>query len=188
MQKDDKAFRWGVILLDALLIIGLLAAAIIANRANRQGEDTPRPVSASQPPEGVLRQTVQTQPIQPPEEPKENSEAEDPNRLAPGSFQVTMTTTWNFPDAESAAEDSYVENAVNNAYDIRFRIVLAEEEDTELYVSPLLPVGSYTAGIRLQKELEPGTYPCVAVYTLYTPGTEEEAGKVRVALSCIVGE
>ncbi|MCR4617780.1 MAG: hypothetical protein K5669_06305 [Lachnospiraceae bacterium] len=109
------------------------------------------------------------------------------NQVAPGNFQVTMTTEWNYPDINTPAEDSYVENGTNNTYDASFLIVLADDESQALYSSPLMPVGSFMKDIPIKARLVPGTYDCVVIYTLYAPGTEEKAGTIRVALTINIG-
>lgn len=117
------------------------------------------------------------------EEPDTDSSKESTEKVAKGNFQVTMSTEWNYPDPDTPAEDSYVENARNNSYDTRFIVALADDESNVLYESPLMPVGSCLSGIPLHGKLSSGKYNCVVVYTLYRPGTEEEAGNVRIGLT-----
>ena len=109
-------------------------------------------------------------------------------KVPEGNFQVTMTTTWNYENIDIPAEDSYVENAWNNTYDMTFTVMLAEDESKVLYSSPRMPVGSYMTKIPIKNvALETGSYDCVVAYNLFTPDTDEEIGNVRVGLKINIG-
>lgn len=86
-------------------------------------------------------------------------------KTPPGSYEVAMSTLWNFGDGESISEDAYVENSISNTNDVFFDVKLAETDEV-IYKSPLLPVGSHVENIALEKKLEKGTYDCIVVYSL----------------------
>jgi hypothetical protein len=106
--------------------------------------------------------------------------------VAPGSYEVTMNTTWNFKDGTSASDNAYVENSVDNTNDVYFDITLADTEEN-IYSSPVIPVGSHLEDITLDKALEDGTYDCVITYTLVDED-QNPLSTVRVKLTIVVGE
>ena len=191
LTENNKIRTILLVVLGIVVIMAVVLGIVISkNRSTtgisedtQQGEGLAASLSSE---EGELREVLQTpasaDPTESPDKPSEVVKVPD------GNFQITMTTEWNYPDINTPAEDSYVENAKNNTLDTRLSIVLAEDESVILYESPLLPVGSYTAGIPLKTELAPGTYDCVAIYTLYAPGSTESSGSVRVSLTINIGE
>jgi hypothetical protein len=106
--------------------------------------------------------------------------------VAPGSYEVTMNTTWNFKDGTSASDNAYVGNSATNTNDVYFDITLADT-DENIYSSPVIPIGSHLENITLDKELEDGTYDCVITYTLVDE-EQNPLSTVRVSLTIVVGE
>ena len=100
---------------------------------------------------------------------------------APGSYEVTMNTTWNFADGSSASENAYVENSISNTNDVYFDITLADTEE-KIYSSPVIPIGSHLENITLDKKLEKGSYDCVVTYTLVDE-EQKPLSTVRVSLT-----
>jgi hypothetical protein len=109
----------------------------------------------------------------------------DDERVAPGSYEVTMNTTWNFKNASSASDNAYVENSTSNTNDVYFDITLANTEE-KIYSSPVLPVGSHLENITLDKALDDGTYDCVITYTL-VDDEQNALSSVRVSMKIVVG-
>lgn len=105
--------------------------------------------------------------------------------VAPGSYEVTMNTTWNFADGASASSNAYVANSVSNTNDVYFDVTLADTEET-IYSSPVLPIGSYINDITLDKELADGTYDCVVTYTLIDK-EQNPLSTVRISLTIVIG-
>ncbi len=106
---------------------------------------------------------------------------ETSERTTPGTYEVTMNSTWQFADGKSASDNAYVENAAANTNDVYFDIQISDTEET-IYESPILPVGSYLDSITLDQELAAGTYDCVMIYHLL----DEEGSSistVRVSLT-----
>ncbi len=188
--KKERIYPVVIGILSALIIILVVTIVVIlctgsGNENNQQGESLADFDSSV-----IIRATVPTDPV----DAGQNSEPVDVNpmenepvKIPEGNYQVTMTTEWNYPDIGTPAEDSYVENAVENPYDTRFSVVLASDESVKLYESPRLPVGSFTTGIPIKTELAPGSYDCIMIYTLYAPGTDTNCGTVRVGLKINIG-
>ncbi len=122
---------------------------------------------------------------------KDAENAPDPEpvleKVSQGNFQVTMSTEWNYPDINTPAEDSYVENSVSNSYETVFTVVPADDETFKIYESPRMPIGSFLKEIPIKAEMEPGSYDCIVKYALYLPDSDEEAGSIRVALKLNIG-
>lgn len=111
-------------------------------------------------------------------------EMEQTEFVAPGSYQVTMNNTWNFPDGSSPSSNAYVENATANTNSVYFDILLADTEEV-IYSSPILPIGSHLEDITLDKDLEAGNYDCVIKYTLIDENGDD-LSSVRVSMSIVV--
>jgi cytoskeletal protein RodZ len=82
-----------------------------------------------------------------------------------GSYEVVMSTTWNFPDGSSPSGNAYVENVEANTNDVYFDITLADTGET-IYKSPVLPLGSYLQDITLDTPLDKGEYDSIITYSL----------------------
>jgi hypothetical protein len=85
--------------------------------------------------------------------------------VTPGYYEVSMNTTWNFPDGVSPARDAYVENVPGNTNDVYFDITL-RGTDTVIYESPVIPRGGYLDDVTLTENLSAGEYDCVMTYHL----------------------
>lgn len=106
-------------------------------------------------------------------------------KVAPGSYEVAMSTVWHFADGKAASTDSYVENSTANTNDVYFDIILKDSEE-KIYSSPVIPVGSSMSEITLDKEMEAGSYDCVMVYSLLD-GSQNVLSTVRVAFTIVIG-
>ena len=105
----------------------------------------------------------------------------------PGYYETSMTTTWHFADGESVSEDAYVANVANNTNDVYFDVVLSENEDTVIYKSPVIPIGSSLEQIALDEPLEDGSYDCVVIYHL-VDDEQNTISTLRVTVTVIVGD
>ena len=76
-----------------------------------------------------------------------------------------MTLDWVCPDGASASSNALVRNEANNTNDVYFDLLLRDSQET-IYESPVIPLGSYLDNIKLDKDLDAGTYRCVIVYHL----------------------
>ena len=104
-------------------------------------------------------------------------------KVAPGSYEAIMSTTWHFYDGVS--NDAYVENSEANTNDVFFDIYLADTEE-KIYESPVLPIGSFLKDIKLDKELSKGSHECVIVYSLIDE-EQNVLSDVRIAMEIVIG-
>lgn len=105
---------------------------------------------------------------------------------APENYEVTMNSTWNFPDGSQASDNAYVENSASNKNDVYFDLELGDTGEV-IFKSPVIPVGSHLDRIKLDKELEDGTYDCVMTYHLLS-GNQDTVGTVKMAVTIVIGE
>jgi hypothetical protein len=112
-------------------------------------------------------------------------EREEAEKVAPGYYTVTMWTTWHFKDGSEASYDGYVINIDENTNDVYFDIVMADNEEDVLYSSPIIPIGGRLDEIKLNRDLDPGTYETVCIYNLVDEN-QNSLSQVRVYLTLIV--
>lgn len=86
-------------------------------------------------------------------------------KVEPGTYEVTMNTTWHFDSGSSASTDAYVENSTANSNDVYFDIVRSDTGET-IFASPIIPVGSHLENITLDKPLDAGEHKCILTYHL----------------------
>lgn len=101
-----------------------------------------------------------------------------------GFYEVKMTTTWNFPDGASASPNAYVENVPSNTNDVYFDVELRDTGEI-LYESPVIPLGAHLRDIKLDRDLEPGSYSCVLTYYLVDED-QQAVDSLRMGLQVIV--
>lgn len=116
---------------------------------------------------------------------KELEEQEEVEKVAPGYYTVTMFTTWHFKDGSEPSYDGYVINVENNTNDVYFDIVLAEDESQVLYSSPIIPIGGRLDDIKLNRDLDAGTYETVCIYNLVDE-EQNSLSQVRVYLTLVI--
>jgi hypothetical protein len=104
--------------------------------------------------------------------------------VPPGSYEVSMNTTWTFADGASISSDAYVENSVTNASTVYF-IIRLKDDDAQIYESPYLEPGSYMNDIRLDTELAAGTYDAIMTYHL-VDSNYNNVSRVSVGLEITV--
>lgn len=106
--------------------------------------------------------------------------------VAPGTYRVTMNSTWNFKDGTASSDNAYVENSTANTNPVYFDLQLADTEEV-IYESPVIPVGSYLDDIKLDTDMDAGTYDCVLIYHLVD---EEQStlSTLRMAVTVVVAE
>lgn len=83
----------------------------------------------------------------------------------PLSYQVTMNSTWEFEDGQSASKNAYVANSQNNETAIYFDVVRNDTQET-IYQSPVIPRGMDLDDIVLDVDLDAGNYECTLIYHL----------------------
>jgi len=163
----------GIILLVAVILV--LAGIIIYLLMLRQPEEEK---------EGELRGTVVTpNNVQKVIEQMDQKTSEEP--VAAGYYTVRMNYEWHFATGDAVSENAYVENLTVNTNAVYLDLFLAEDEETAIYKSPVIPLGSSLQDIALDTPLEAGTYPCVAVYHL-VDDDQNTLSTLRVTVTVIV--
>lgn len=104
--------------------------------------------------------------------------------VAPGTYRVTMNSTWKFESSGVASSNAYVENSTANTNAVYFDVQLEDTEEV-IYQSPVIPVGSYLDNIVLDKALAKGSYDCVLIYHL-VDDEQETISTLRMAITIVV--
>jgi len=105
--------------------------------------------------------------------------------VEPGYYEASMTNVWHFADGESVSEDAYVANVEGNTNDVYFDVFLATDEENPIIESPVIPRGAEMEEIKLDKDLDAGTYDCVMIYHLIGEN-QETVSTLRVGITIIV--
>ena len=177
-QKEGKSRGGGIIVVFAIVVVALLGVIIFLLLRKPEAENpTPAAVAATPEP----RRTVVT---------SENvgdvvTEMEQSVYVPPSYYTVTMTNVWHFQTGDSVSGDAYVENVTANTNDIYFDVVLADDEDTTIISSPVIPLGATWEEIRLDQPLPAGSYDCVMIYHLID-SEQNTVTTLRVGLTIVV--
>lgn len=147
-QKNTKS-KGGIILAVCIVVIVVLLGVVVYLLTSKKEEEEP-----------VKRNIVVNE-----KNVEEVIEQLAEERTPPGSYQVTMNTTWNFPSGDEPSVDAYVKNAEANTNAVYFDITRSDTEET-IYESPIIPVGSWLEDITLDSSLPDGTFPCLITYHL----------------------
>lgn len=83
----------------------------------------------------------------------------------PMSYQVTMNSTWEFEDGETASRNAYVANSENNETPVYFDVIRNDTQEV-IYQSPVIPLGMDLEDIVLDVDLDAGNYECTMIYHL----------------------
>lgn len=105
--------------------------------------------------------------------------------VEPGYYEASMTNVWHFADSKSVSEDAYVANVEGNTNDVYFDVFLASDEENPIIQSPVIPRGAEMEEIKLDKELDAGTYDCVMIYHLIDEN-QETVSTLRVGITIVV--
>lgn len=174
-QVQGNRSRW-LLVLCAIVIIVLLTAIVFLLLKNQNNTNISSEEAASSPRRNVVVN-------------EENAEAVaeeiiNQTKAVPGTYQVMMNSTWNFQDGASASDNAYVENSNANTNAVYFDLQLSDSEET-IYESPVIPVGSYLDNIKLEKDLDAGTYNCVLIYHL-VDDEQNTLSTLRMAVKVVV--
>lgn len=90
-----------------------------------------------------------------------------------GYFETYMTVDWIFPDGSSEASDAMLGNSPNNTKPIRCELLLKDTGE-KLFETKVLPVGTIVSPIKLNRDLDAGTYEATCMIYLMN---EIEDGK-----------
>ena len=168
-QKNTKS-KGGIILAVCIVVIVVLLGVVVYLLTSKKEEEEP-----------VKRNIVVNE-----KNVEEVIEQLAEERTPPGSYQVTMNTTWNFPSGDEPSVDAYVKNAEANTNAVYFDITRSDTEET-IYESPIIPVGSWLEDITLDSSLPDGTFPCFITYHLLDE-EDKSISTVKLTLTIIVGQ
>lgn len=111
--------------------------------------------------------------------------AENPSKVAAGSYDVCMNSTWQFKNAKSVSDNAYVENLISNTNTVNFTLA-RNDTGTTIYESPYIPVGSSLKNIKLTDEsLGAGTYPCTVTYHLVDENYNQ-ISTLKISVSVVI--
>ncbi len=145
-----------IIIISAIVVILALIGVIVYLLLSKK--DTP----AQAGPEDDKREVLVTE-----ENVKDVAEQLEQQEYVPqGYYTVTQNYEWHFPTGDSASTDAHVENLTENTNDVYFDLFLADNEETPIYQSPVIPLGAVLEGFKLDIKLNAGTYDCIMVYHL----------------------
>lgn len=145
-----------IIIISAIVVILALIGVIVYLLLSKK--DTP----AQAGPEDDKREVLVTE-----ENVKEVAQQLEQQEYVPqGYYTVTQNYEWHFPTGDSASTDAHVENLPENTNDVYFDLFLADNEETPIYQSPVIPLGAVLEGFKLDTKLNAGTYDCIMVYHL----------------------
>lgn len=113
---------------------------------------------------------------------REEMQAEVDRIVEEGKFNISIQSVITFDDGGSEGT-AYIENVPNNNYDMRVEIVEDATGDV-LYKSDIILTNQYVEKIRLEKDLEPGTYDATAVFYALDKNTHKQvsqaAAKIKI--------
>ncbi|MCR5102528.1 MAG: hypothetical protein K6B41_14370 [Butyrivibrio sp.] len=89
-----------------------------------------------------------------------------------GSYNAVMNTTWEFEDGAKSSSNAYVENSTSNINTVYFTVTL-DGTDELIYLSPYIEVGKALKDIKLDKDLDAGTYNALLTYHLIDDNKNE---------------
>lgn len=115
----------------------------------------------------------------------EQIQGEVKDKVAKGMFMTHMNTTWTFADGESASYDAVMGNSSANTYPFWFKLTLADTSEV-LYQSGTIPVGQQISEIKLEKDLEKGTYPAVINIQMVDENGEELESNMGFNISLVI--
>ncbi len=140
-----------ICLVAIIILLGVIIFLLLRKQAPQESSDT-----------GPERETLVTE---------ENAERvaeeffkETPAEV-PQEYVVTMNSEWTFEDGSKPSDNAYVENSNFNSTGVYFDITRQDTKEVILE-SPIIPVGQNMSSIKLDKDLDAGTYDCVCEYHL----------------------
>ena len=72
-------------------------------------------------------------------------------------FTTDMNMVWTFPSGSRISNNAIIGNSASNRYECYFEVYLNDEEQTLLYSSPILPIGTRLDQLELEEALPDGT-------------------------------
>lgn len=98
-----------------------------------------------------------------------------------GMFNISIASVIEFEDGTSEGV-AYIENVPGNPYNMQVTITDDASGDV-LYKSGVIKPNQYIPNIRLEKDLDAGTYPATATFKAYDTDTNEEVGQAAAKIT-----
>ncbi len=153
----------GLIIIIVFLVIIVVLVGVIAFLLGRNTGGSDAGTDASNTENG--REVAESARVVLDEDSAANVMDEMRKEVEEGMFECNMSMTWTFDDGSAASKDAIVVNSSNNSYPIYFDVNL-EDTGELIYSSPVIPVGSQLTDFSLDKDLDPGEYRAVVMYSL----------------------
>lgn len=110
---------------------------------------------------------------------------DDLNRqVAEGMMNISIAATITFEDG-SAEGEARIQNIEGNKRDQKVVITL-DEGDEVIYESGAIPPGSHIQTIKLNRDLDAGSYDATATFVGYDLETHQETGKAAAQIKIVV--
>jgi hypothetical protein len=145
----------GIILI--ILLLRVIAVLLLRKPADSSVSNAPAAQASQAPKREVLVDENNV------EELVSQMEEAAENHKRPTTYTASMNFEWHFASGDQGSYDSYVANTIENSNDMYFDIFLDGEEEA-IYESPIIPIGKDIRNIRLNRDLDAGTYVSVLVY------------------------
>lgn len=113
------------------------------------------------------------------------TELDEEPQLGYDYYTVTMEPVWNFSEGDKESKNAVVINVESNAAPVYVDVFLESDESHVLYKSPIIPLGGELRNIKLDEDLDAGTYACVAEFHLLGEN-QESVTTVRVGLTIVI--
>lgn len=167
-SKAKKYTNGVVVILLALCLC--LTFVLVGCSSSEQASSSSSSESATSPQEG-----------QAPYKSDEEMQEELDRQVEEGMLDISIQSIIDFEDGTSEGTAN-IENVPGNIYDM---IVTIQNEDTEetYYESELLKPNQFIEKIKLNQDLDAGSYPCIATFTAYNQETGEEEGQAAAKIT-----
>lgn len=162
--SQSGSAKRGFIIIAAFLVIIIILVAVIAFLLGRNTNGSVNQgIEASSTENG--REVAESARVVLDEDSAANVMEEMRKEVEEGMFECNMSMTWTFEDGTAASKDAIVVNSSNNSYPLYFDVNLEDTKEL-IYSSPVIPVGSQLTDFALDKDLDPGVYRAVVMYSL----------------------
>ena len=111
--------------------------------------------------------------------------AEVGEKVERSMFHTYMNMTWRFPDGTSASSNAVMGNAAENNYRMWFDVFL-NGEDEPIFASGLLPLGTTVKEIKLDRDLDEGTYPATVQIHMIDENDEPVESNIGFAINIVI--
>ena len=149
-----------VCIVAAVIIVALVGVIVVL--MNSKSDDS-NSIATEEPVEKEQRSVLITEDNM--DELAEQILNQDETEGIPMNYQVTMNSTWEFEDGQSASGNAYVANSENNETPVYFDVMRNDTQEV-IYQSPVIPLGMDLDDIVLDVDLDAGDYECTLVYHL----------------------